>query len=106
VSVQSQKICGFCDCNTAIKLLNHVILFTYVSERSLQVIFLLLQASIYILSTKSCKARGYSNMVHRKSRSSSFKVPPGTSLTEIKTAIENEITERAIKVFQGIGAYD
>ena len=72
----------------------------------MEVIFLLLQASIYILSTKSSEARGYANMADRKSGSFSFKVPPGTSLSEIQSAIENEITETAIKVFEEIRAYE
>lgn len=45
-------------------------------------------------------------MADRKARSFTFKVPPGTKLNEIKTAIENETTEGAIKVFQEIGAYE
>ena len=43
-------------------------------------------------------------MADRKSRSFSFKVPPGTSLAQIRASIENEITEGAINVFQQIGA--
>ena len=43
-------------------------------------------------------------MADCKSRSFSVKVPPGTSLAQIRASIENEITEGAINVFQQIGA--
>ena len=45
-------------------------------------------------------------MADRKAKSFTFKVPPGAGLGEIKTAIENETTEGAIKGFQEIGAYE
>lgn len=43
-------------------------------------------------------------MADRKARSLTFKVPAGTNLGEIKTAIENENTNNVITVFQDIGA--
>ena len=43
-------------------------------------------------------------MADRKARSITFKVPAGTNLGDIKTAIENENTDNRITVFQEIGA--
>ena len=45
-------------------------------------------------------------MADRQVRSFTFKIPPGRRLNEIKTAIELETEEGAIKVFQEIGAYE
>ena len=45
-------------------------------------------------------------MADCKARTFTFKIPPGTRLNEIKTAIEHETEEGAIKVFQEIGAYE
>ena len=44
-------------------------------------------------------------MADRKARSITFKVPAGTNLGDIKTAIENENTDNRITVFQEIGEY-
>ena len=43
-------------------------------------------------------------MADRKARSFTFKVPAGTNLGDIKTAIETENTDNVITVFQEIGA--
>ena len=58
----------------------------------------------FFFSQNLWRLRGHANMADRKSRSFSFKVPPGKSLAQIRASIENEITEGAINVFQQIGA--
>ena len=45
-------------------------------------------------------------MADRKARSFQFKVPPGTRLRDIKDAIELQIEDNYITVFQRINAYE
>ena len=45
-------------------------------------------------------------MVDRRARSLQFKVPPGTRLRDIKDAIELQIEDNYITVFQQINAYE
>ena len=45
-------------------------------------------------------------MADRKARSFQFKVPPGTRLRDIKDAIELQIEDNYITVFQQINAYE
>ena len=89
MQVECGEICDFRGLNSDIQLLDPSTSLAKVPETLLERIFLSERICICVILQNSFRARGHAIMVDCKSKSFTFKVPPGTRLGDLKEAIEN-----------------